>query len=206
MSSRRSHFPLHQNIWISEWFLDLSLSQELRSVCTKSWITFSRRVVTAGSVFLVLGSIWASSKSFCNARERALRLSGWGQSSKRWVMVSFDCPHRRQVGEISLSWRFWFNGWLCLLLHTIVLMDSVLALNAEIWNSLSGNLPDEFLRRSARSGNLTCILSEWQAGCYHPRRGNFGRTACWFSLDIHPGTNEGNARGWEALWETFVHM
>ena len=81
-SSRRIHFPLHRNFSISEQFLDLSLSKSFRILCRKSWITFSRTDVTAGSAFLVtisshvLASICASSKSLCNARECALRLSG----------------------------------------------------------------------------------------------------------------------------------
>jgi len=81
-SSRRSRSPLHRKFSISESFLDLSLPHPFRSLCTKSWITFSRTHVAAGSAFLVttsshvLASIWASSNSCCNARERALRLSG----------------------------------------------------------------------------------------------------------------------------------
>ena len=67
----------------------------------------------------------------------------------------FHCPHRRKVVDISVSKKFGFTRGLCLLLQTIGLIDSVLALNGYISTSLSGYMPDEFFRRSGRSRNLT---------------------------------------------------
>jgi len=138
--------------WVSNSWISVFLSRF--EACVKSH--GSTLLVTVS--FHVPPSIWASSKTCCIASYRALKLSGWAQSSKRWVMVSFNCAHRRQVGDISLSWQFCFNGWLCLLLQTIVLIDCVLALSAEICNNLSKHLPHEFFRRASRSGNLTAKI------------------------------------------------
>ena len=48
------------------------------------------------------------------------------------------------------------------------------------------------------------ILFEWQADYCHQRKSNFGRTPCWFPLDIHPRQDEENTRQWEVLGQAFV--
>jgi hypothetical protein len=102
------------------------------SRCRLSWL----QVVV--SVRKILRYLWATLESV------VWGCQGLGSVQSRGVVVLFAWPHRTE-GGFSPSWISGHKCWLCWLLQTIFLIDSIFALNAQVWSSPWGHLVEEIL-------------------------------------------------------------